>query len=277
MVFNPDTRLITGSPTIGTNILQTVFYRVTDANGDDAEQWFNVMTIVDVPVSFGAQTIMDQVLMFGEIAAVNLPATLTGNEPYVYTLTPDLPAGLVFHAGAEPNFQGTPTADFAATEYTFGVTDADGDTAELMFDLSVVSTVSIRAAKVPANAVNQAAADSLTAANFAPGTFATESETNVINIPTDVPTLQTVAILLPAVALPTQLTYRFSSGRTLGPHTIGALGVATNSSDGVYGIFSIDLTVDGLTYDRMILLQAFSSTPVSSEAQTVTLTPTWIS
>ena len=70
------------------------------------------------------------------ITPLTLPEATGGNAPLRYTLTPALPAGLIFTA-ADRTITGTPTAETATTEYTWTAMDVDGSTAALTFSITV--------------------------------------------------------------------------------------------------------------------------------------------
>ena len=67
---------------------------------------------------------------------IELPAATGGTEPYTYQLTPDLPAGLVFHADTR-QLAGTPTAELAPTQFEYIATDASGRVGKQTFTLEV--------------------------------------------------------------------------------------------------------------------------------------------
>ena len=92
--------------------------------------------------SFGSATVSAGEHVAGEaIAELTLPAATGGNAPVSYSLSPALPAGLVFDP-ATRTLSGTPTASVAAASYTYTATDADGDTASLSFTIAVQPSVS---------------------------------------------------------------------------------------------------------------------------------------
>ena len=101
-------------------------------------------TVPGLVPSFAADaTIADQsYTQNARIAELTLPAATGGNGTLSYTLTgpggAGLPAGLRFDA-AMRKLGGTPTARQAATTYAYTATDADGDTAELTFTITVAA------------------------------------------------------------------------------------------------------------------------------------------
>ena len=85
---------------------------------------------------FSPSDITDQAFTVGTYASLNLPIATGGTAPYTYTLTPNLPVGLLFNA---PNrsISGTPTTPLPTTAYTYTATDAAGQTAALTFTMTV--------------------------------------------------------------------------------------------------------------------------------------------
>ena len=68
--------------------------------------------------------------------SLTLPEALDGNAPLTYSLAPDLPAGLNFDADTR-TVSGSATEALAQTEFTYTVTDLDGDTSALTFSVTV--------------------------------------------------------------------------------------------------------------------------------------------
>ena len=89
----------------------------------------------DVQPSF-AEFVADQTWTVGVDVHLSLPAARGGNTPLTYGLSPALPAGLTFDAGAR-SIAGAPTAAQAATTYTYTVTDDDQDSASVQFQVTV--------------------------------------------------------------------------------------------------------------------------------------------
>ena len=140
LTFDPDTRTLSGTPTVPNTYHMT--YTATDANGRADELMFSI--IVNAPpdkVPMLATTVGSQAYIQHEsITPLVLPYATGGDEPLAYRLFPDIP-GLEF----DPNtrtLNGTPTA---ANTYrmTYTVTDADGDADRLNF------SVTVRANQIP--------------------------------------------------------------------------------------------------------------------------------
>ena len=124
---------ISGTPSVDTN---PATYRLTatDADGDAATLDFTIQVLPDLTPRFEA-TVDDQEWIEDDpIDAFDLPEALSGNEPLTYTLSPALPGGV---SRAERRVSGAPDAAAARTEYTWTVTDADGDAASLTFHVTV--------------------------------------------------------------------------------------------------------------------------------------------
>ena len=83
-----------------------------------------------------AELVPNQTWTVGTPVHLSLPAASEGNQPLTYGLSPELPAGLTFDAGAR-TITGTPTAVLPMTGYIYTVTDDDDDTASIQFQVSV--------------------------------------------------------------------------------------------------------------------------------------------
>ena len=136
LAFDVATRTLSGAPAaVGA---ATLTYTVTDADGDEATLEFDIVVAVpDLLPSFGAGDVADQAYVRGVwIAPLALPEAAGGDPPLTYALAP-LPAGLAFDPAAR-TLSGAPAAVGAAT-LTYTVTDDDGDTATLEFDIVVAA------------------------------------------------------------------------------------------------------------------------------------------
>ena len=141
LTFNPTARTLTGTPT-ATFSKASFTYTVTDANGDDARLTFDIEVVADSTPAFASGvSIPAQSWAEGTaIGTLQLPAATGGNAPLTYSLSPasTLPNGLTFDATAR-TLTGTPTAALDKTSFTYTVTDGDGDTAMLTFDIEVAA------------------------------------------------------------------------------------------------------------------------------------------
>ena len=147
LTFNATARTLTGTPTAAFS--KTSFtYTVTDANGDTATLSFDITATLSFDIEVAADltpafaqdaAIANQSWTVGTaIGTLQLPAASGGNAPLTYSLTPTLPTGLTFNATAR-TLTGTPTAALSKTSFTYTVTDANGDTATLSFDIEVAA------------------------------------------------------------------------------------------------------------------------------------------
>ncbi len=136
LIFTPATREISGTPTTAAS--RTVYtYTVTDVDGDTAELMFGITILADAMPTFSGETIDDKEYIAGSsITPVTLPAATSGNGGLRYSITPALPTGLSFNSATQ-EISGTPTTAMHETPYTWSVTDVDGDTAELMFRITI--------------------------------------------------------------------------------------------------------------------------------------------
>ena len=133
----------------------TITVTALDATGSNmsVDQTIAV-TVNPSGLSFGGVTIADQAYkQNAQITDLVLPTATGGTAPITYALspgtngTPDLPAGLSFNANTR-TISGTPSAVFSTTEFTWTATDADNDTAELMFDITVPAGICARTTQV---------------------------------------------------------------------------------------------------------------------------------
>ena len=91
----------------------------------------------DLVPSFGGATVSAQLYTQNtRIAALVLPAATGGDAPLRYSLTPSPPSGLTLDA-ATRTLDGTPDRAQGSRRYTWRATDADGDTDELTFPITV--------------------------------------------------------------------------------------------------------------------------------------------
>ena len=115
---------------------------------DEAFQaWLSGISSVNGPtcsrtVEF-AGAISDQRFTVGvAVRALTLPEASGGLEPYIYTLEPPLPAGLVFDDTLRA-ISGVPAEDIDAASYTYSATDSDGSSASQTFTIEVARAVAL--------------------------------------------------------------------------------------------------------------------------------------
>ena len=129
--------LVSGKPT-GYQAETTYTWKAEDADGDTAELTFTITIAEDPMPSFGSKTIPDQSWTHSvQITPFNLATATGGNSPLTYTLSPALPSGISKNASHQVS--GTPATIKATTTYTWKATDADGDTAQLTFTITVAA------------------------------------------------------------------------------------------------------------------------------------------
>ena len=145
LVFDVGSRTLSGTPSEIAIFLMT--YEVTDADGATATLAFNILVKEeDVAPSFDGATVADRMYSAGvAIEALELPAASSGNGDLTYDLRP-IPPGLAFDAGSR-TLSGTPS-EVAISLMTYEVTDADGDTATLTFEIEVDTMPSFDGAAV---------------------------------------------------------------------------------------------------------------------------------
>ena len=149
--FDAGSRTLSGTPSDVVTFPEKVFYlmtyEVTDADGAAAILTFNIsVEEEDVAPSFDGVTVADRMFSAGvAIEALELPAALSGNGDLTYDLRP-IPPGLAFDAGSR-SLSGTPS-EVAISLMTYEVTDADGDTATLTFEIEVDTMPSFDGATV---------------------------------------------------------------------------------------------------------------------------------
>ena len=120
----------------------TIIVTARDAAGSNqtAEQTIAVkVRKAEEKLSFGGVTIPAQTYTVGrKIDAIQLPEATGGTGTIGYTLTPALPEGLTLDAETH-TISGTPTVAIEATEYKWQAIDADKNTVELTFSITVES------------------------------------------------------------------------------------------------------------------------------------------
>ena len=135
LTFNATQRILTG--TSQSNLRKTTYtYTVTDEAGNTAALTFTLI-VGTTPAFANDAAIAEQTYIQNEpIADLTLPQVTGGDGALTYTLSPALPRGLTFDA-TQRTITGTPEVMQTATEYTYTVTDEDGDAAALTFMLTV--------------------------------------------------------------------------------------------------------------------------------------------
>ena len=133
LTFDAATRTISGTPTaMAATAVYT--YTVTDGAGASKSQ-----PLFSIEVQASSVELSDAyTFQVGwAIAPVVFPLVTGGTGELTPSLSPALPAGLTFDA-ATRTISGTPTAEVAATVYTYTVTDEAGASASRSFTIEVV-------------------------------------------------------------------------------------------------------------------------------------------
>ena len=142
--FDENTRTISGTSNLPSNFLpitRTYTYKVTDSdtNNDDADSdslTFSIKIVEEaLSISFSGQGTPLYLYSAGELSSTTMPEATGGTAPYTYNLTPALPSGLSFNENTRV-ISGTSTTAAPAKTYTYTVTDADGTTKELTFNIA---------------------------------------------------------------------------------------------------------------------------------------------
>ena len=114
---------------------------VSVENAEDASAEVMVTVLDRVPLALD-DAIAGRVYIFtvGEVIADILPEATGGLPPYTYTLEPMLPRGLSLKVDGDTTrtISGTPLEVSPRTEYTWQVTDANAETAQIAFSIEVV-------------------------------------------------------------------------------------------------------------------------------------------
>ena len=127
---------VTGTPTTLQSAI-TYTWKATDADGDEAELTFTITVVADTAPTFSGVIPNKSWVQDSAITGFTLPSATGGNAPLTYTFSPALPAGVATTTGAAFTVSGTPTSHQAAATYTWKVTDADGDAAQLLFTITI--------------------------------------------------------------------------------------------------------------------------------------------
>ena len=137
--YDKTSKQITGTPTTATQQAITYTYTVTDNDGESDALTFTIAVENDTMPSFGDATIGPRVWAINTDIRAQLPAAIGGNGELTYTLTPDLPTGLSFDSKMLV-ISGTRDRVESVKEYTYKVTDQDGDADERKFTIEIAAT-----------------------------------------------------------------------------------------------------------------------------------------
>ena len=135
LAMDSATRSISGTPS--EPLARTEFtWTATDVDGDTASVSFNLNVELDTQPTF-ADEVQDQTYVAGiAIGILALPRAAGGNGELSYVLAPAPGNGLNFDA-ASAAISGTPTMEAGAVDFSWTVTDGDGDMASISFSITV--------------------------------------------------------------------------------------------------------------------------------------------
>ena len=144
LTFDAETRTISGTPTAVTAATEYT-YVVTDGAGASASQPLFKITVQAAPLVELAEAYTYEV---GKaIEPITLPPVTGGTGSLTYSISPALPAGLVFDP-ATRTISGTPTAGAAVAVYNYVVTDEAGASAsQPLFSIEVQAAPPIELAE----------------------------------------------------------------------------------------------------------------------------------
>ena len=198
LALDPLSGAIAGTPTAA-QVAKAYTITVTDAAGATTTQTFG-LTVNGVPTVVVAQAVLTKALTAGTAVTAFTPMPLTGGTPpFIYSVSPLLPAGLGLNAGTGA-ITGTASAAAAPAVYTITATDSAG--AQVSQALALV----VNAAPVATTAVpSQALSINVAATPFLPVAVAGGTPPFVYTI---------------SPALPTGLSISSSTGAISGTPTV---------------------------------------------------------
>ncbi len=134
--FNGTTRIINGRPTAAGDT--DVQYTARDANNDTARSDFVIRITANAAPVFGSKTVAAQVYTARKaIEPLELPEATGGDRTLTYNISGNVRGiGLNFNRNTRI-LSGTPTSVTPGITAVYTATDADGDTAELRFNIRV--------------------------------------------------------------------------------------------------------------------------------------------
>ena len=132
VTLNLTTRQVSGTPSV--KLASTEYtWTAEDADGDTASLTFDIA--IDGVPSFSTTIGNKTWTQNKAITGFTLPTASGGDGSLTYTLSPSLPAGVT--KNASHRVSGTPTGHQTATTYTWKAEDADGDTTQLTFTITI--------------------------------------------------------------------------------------------------------------------------------------------
>ena len=136
LVFNAARRQLWGTPTVETDSAAAMIYKVLDADADFDTLLFTItVTPPDLKPTFGDAMITDLFAEVDQSVAWPLPEATGGDGVLRYSLS-NLPDGLALNAMMRQLYGAATATDTTVAAYT--ARDADGDTATLMFTVTII-------------------------------------------------------------------------------------------------------------------------------------------
>ena len=138
LVLDTDTLEVSGTPTTPSSRSE-LSWLAHDQDGDSTSFRFHITVIEDVAPSFEIDTSISDLELISDsmIEPIQLPTAMNGNGMLSYALSPNLPVGLQLDMSTL-QISGTPTSALPMTRFTWRVSDEDGDTNSISFNLTVL-------------------------------------------------------------------------------------------------------------------------------------------
>ncbi len=250
VVIDAATGAITGTPT-ATSTATSYAVQVTDANGAAATGATFTLT-VNAPVT-ATQAIAAKVLTETKAVTSFTPVTGgSGTTPYIFSVSPTLPAGLSFSTSTGA-ITGTPSMATSDATYTVTVTDANSATETATFSLSVNAAVTATQA-VASKALTQ----NVAATSFTPVTGGGGTNPLAYSV---------------SPALPAGLTLSSSTGEITGTPTVASAAatytVTVTDANSATATTSFSLTVAS----ALTATQAVAAKVLTQNVATTSFTP----
>lgn len=138
LVLDAASFTISGVPTVP-QMRTALEWRATDTDGDTTTFSFYLTVIEDFTPSFADDAFIAdrEFISDSAIEPLTLPSAMGGNGSLSYALSPVLPDGLELDSTSFA-INGTPTTAQEQTQFSWTVSDEDGDSTSLMFHLTVL-------------------------------------------------------------------------------------------------------------------------------------------
>ena len=142
LTYSDADRTISGTPTQVVNAREYEFVATDEVNATSTLTFsITVLSEASSKPRFVNATVEDLVLLSGQtISPIVLPRAIGGIGRIMYSIAPDLPAGLAFNT-LNRQLTGTPTAESAATNYSYSARDDAGSSVSLSFVIEVIADI----------------------------------------------------------------------------------------------------------------------------------------